>query len=168
MDISGKSKKAWRIGVLVVSDTKADDAREGRDTDISGKIIERELRKTGYETVREIVPNDPRVIRRSLLRLLKDHQTAGVLITGGTGISERDVTVETVERMYLKPMPGIGEALRRLGQEKVGFPALLSRTSAGLVGRKPVFCLPGTPDAVRIALRLILPNLDLILREAAR
>jgi molybdenum cofactor biosynthesis protein B len=168
MNISGKSKQAWRIGILVVSDTRADDARRGKDTDISGKIIERELRDTGYETVREIVPNDPRVIRRSLLRLIKDPRTAGVLITGGTGISDRDVTVDTVERMYSKRIPGIGEALRRLGQEKVGFPALLSRTSAGLVDRKPVFCLPGTPDAVRMALRLILPNLDLILCEATR
>jgi len=168
MRTADNPEKPRRVGILVVSDTLADAAKRGIDADVSGKMIERELNKIGYETVRIVVPNDPRIIRRKLLGLLNDNQTVCVFTVGGTGISRKDVTVETVERMFSKRISGIGEELRRTGFRRIGFPALLSRTSAGLVKGRPVFCLPGAPSAVRVALRLILPNLSTIVQEAGK
>ncbi|MEM2251451.1 MAG: MogA/MoaB family molybdenum cofactor biosynthesis protein [Candidatus Hadarchaeales archaeon] len=160
--------KLRKVGILVVSDTRAEAAKKGKDTDVSGRILERELRKKGYNTIREIIPNNGKIIKKILQRLLRDPQISAILITGGTGISKRDVTIETVEPMYEKYVVGIGEALRKLGYERIGFPALLSRTSAGIISGKPVFCLPGTPNAVKVSIRFLLQNFDYIIREASK
>jgi len=157
-----------KAGVLVVSDARASDFRRGKDTDVSGKILEKELWKRGYEVVRVIVPNNRSEIRKNLRKFLRDPEVRLIVVTGGTGISERDITIEAVEPLYSKPLPGVGEALRRIGFEKVGFPALLSRTSAGIANGKPIFCLPGSPGAVRTAARFLLSNLDHIFEELSK
>ncbi|MEM2638374.1 MAG: hypothetical protein QW704_03310, partial [Candidatus Hadarchaeales archaeon] len=66
--------KLRKVGILVVSDTRAEAAKKGKDTDVSGRILERELRKKGYNTIREIIPNNGKIIKKILQRLLRDPQ----------------------------------------------------------------------------------------------
>ncbi|MEM2875097.1 MAG: molybdenum cofactor biosynthesis protein B [Candidatus Hadarchaeales archaeon] len=154
------------IGILVISDTRSRAAKEGKDVDLSGKIVEKKASESGHTTVRRIVPDDSRKIKAGLRALISDRKVDAVITTGGTGIARRDVTIETVTPMFDKDLPGFGEVLRRIGYEKVGTPALLTRTAAGVIKGKPVFCLPGAPNAVEIACGIIMPELGHIVRHA--
>lgn len=162
-----KAPKKLGIAILVVSDTRARALEEGNDTDISGKLIEEKAGKAGHSTIRAIVPDDRKKIMKKLLEFLRMKNIHAVIITGGTGVAKRDVTIETVEPMYEKSLPGFGEILRRIGYEKVGTPALLTRASAGIIKGKPVFCLPGAPNGVKVALKLILPDLPHLVMHAS-
>jgi molybdenum cofactor biosynthesis protein B len=161
-----EAPKRLKIAVLVVSDTRAAAAREGRDEDISGKLFEQRARELGHTTTRLIVPDEAAEIIRAVEKFIADKKIDAVVTTGGTGVASRDVTIETIQPMFEKELPGFGEILRRIGYEKVGTPALLTRTSAGIIKRKPVFCLPGAPNAVEVAAGLILQELGNILKYA--
>ena len=158
--------KHLMIAVLVVSDTRAAAMREGRDEDVSGKLIEQSAREVGHETTRSIVPDDSRKIKKAVQEFIADKKIDAVITTGGTGIARRDVTIETLSPLFEKELPGFGEILRRVGYEKVGTAALLTLATAGLIERKPVFCLPGTPNAAEVAMKLILPELGHIIKHA--
>ncbi|MDH5442908.1 MAG: MogA/MoaB family molybdenum cofactor biosynthesis protein [Hadesarchaea archaeon] len=158
--------KHLMIAVLVVSDTRAAAMREGRDEDVSGKLIEQSAREVGHETTRSIVPDDSRKIKKAVQEFIADKKIDAVITTGGTGIARRDVTIETLSPLFEKELPGFGEILRRVGYEKVGTAALLTLATAGLIERKPVFCLPGAPNAVEVAMKLILPELGHIIKHA--
>lgn len=161
-----KAPKHLMIAILVVSDTRAAAALKGRDEDISGRLFEQKALEAGHVTTRLVVPDDATKIRRATKKFIADKKINAVIITGGTGISKRDVTIETLQPMFEKELPGYGEILRRIGYETVGTPALLTRTSTGIIKRKPVFCLPGAPNAVEVAAGLILPELGHLVKHA--
>jgi molybdenum cofactor biosynthesis protein B len=161
-----KAPKHLNIAVLVVSDTRAAAAREGRDEDISGKLFEQRAREAGHTTTRLIVPDEAAEIRGAVKKFLADESISAVVAIGGTGVAKRDVTIETLQPMFEKELPGFGEILRRIGYEKVGTAALLTRASAGIARGKPVFCLPGAPNAVDVAAGLILPELGHVVKHA--
>jgi molybdenum cofactor biosynthesis protein B len=118
---------------------------------------------------RGLVPDDAERIERALRGFLEDHSPDLVITTGGTGISSRDTTIEVVERLLDKELDGFGELFRMLSWSQVGSAAMLSRAVAGLAGETVVFALPGSPNAVQIALdRLILPELPHLLWERKR
>jgi molybdenum cofactor biosynthesis protein B len=154
------------VAVLVVSDTRARKMQEGQDEDISGKLIEKKFQAAGFTTTRLIVPDDVKQIRDVVKKFIADPKVDAVITTGGTGITARDVTIETLAPMFEKELQGFGEILRYIGYEKVGGPALLTRATAGLIKRKPVFCLPGAPNAVEVAIGLILPDLGHVVKHA--
>jgi molybdenum cofactor biosynthesis protein B len=107
------------------------------------------------------------MIRRTIKNALAGKQVDALIITGGTGLSPRDVTFESVEPIITKQISGFGELFRKLSYDRIGSPAMLSRALAGLVKDKPVFCLPGSPDAVQTAMEnLILPELGHLIRVA--
>jgi len=160
-----EAPKHLKIAVLVVSDTRAAAAREGRDEDISGKLFEQRASELGHTTTRLIVPDEAVEIIKAVKKFIADKKVDAVVTTGGTGVASRDVTIETIQPMFEKELPGFGEILRRIGYEKVGTPALLTRASAGIIKGKPVFCLPGAPNAVEVAAGLILPELGHILKH---
>ena len=90
-----------------------------------------------------------------------------MLVTGGTGVAPRDVTVEAIAPLFDKQLPGFGELFRALSFAEVGSAAYLSRASAGIAGGKPVFLLPGAPQAVELAMeRLILPEAAHLVAQA--
>ena len=159
-----KAPKHLKIAILVVSDTRAAAAREGHDEDISGKLFEQRARELGHMTTRLIVPDEAAEIIKAVKKFVADKKIDAVVTTGGTGVANRDVTIETIQSMFEKELPGFGEILRRIGYEKVGTPALLTRASAGIIKRKPVFCLPGAPNAVDVGAGLILPELGHVLK----
>jgi molybdenum cofactor biosynthesis protein B len=151
-----------RVGCLTVSDTRTE------ATDESGALLARMLDERGHAVPRRaIVKDDPHQIRDALLALLEECDA--VVLNGGTGISPRDVTIETVEPLLDKRLPGFGELFRALSFREVGSAAMLSRATAGLLQGKPVFALPGSPDAVALAMsRLVLPELGHLAGEAAK
>lgn len=157
--------KHLKVGVLVVSDSRASATRGGRDEDISGKLIEQKARKAGHETTRVIVPDDADEIRGAVENFATNQKIDVVITTGGTGVTKRDVTIETLQPLFEKELPGFGEILRRVGYKQVGTAALLTRTTAGIIRRKPIFCLPGAPNAVDIAMGFILPELGHIVKH---
>ena len=91
------------------------------------------------------------------------------MITGGTGISPRDQTYETVSALLTKPLPGYGELFRMLSYAEIGPACILSRAVGGLIGEAVVLVMPGSRAAVELAMsRIILPELPHIVREARR
>ncbi len=160
-----KAPSKLNIAVLVVSDTRAAAIAEGRDEDISGKIIVQKAREAGHVASRLIVPDEMVKIRASVKKVIADKGTDALILAGGTGVAKRDVTIETMQPLFEKELPGFGEILRRIGYEKVGTPALLTRAAAGIIKGKPIFCLPGAPNAVEIAMGLILPELGHIVKH---
>ena len=107
---------------------------------------------------------------RPLLEELRDRDDVdAVLLTGGTGLSSRDQTFETVSELITKPLPGYGELFRMLSYEDIGPAAMLSRAIGGLMGKTLVMTMPGSPAAVRLAMeKVILPELGHLIGQARR
>ncbi|HEU5179689.1 MAG TPA: MogA/MoaB family molybdenum cofactor biosynthesis protein [Candidatus Polarisedimenticolia bacterium] len=153
-----------RVAVLTVSDTRT------KDTDRSGVHIRRLLVKSGHavEDYR-VVRDDPVRIREVLKAWIKKPAIQAVILTGGTGISPRDGTVEVVEALLTKRLAGFGEIFRAISYRRIGASAFLSRATAGLSGSKVLFSLPGSEDAVALAMeRLILPELGHLIQQVSK
>lgn len=144
-----------RCAVITVSDTRTE------ATDRGGPLVVELLLAAGHEVVdRSIVPDEPQAMRDKLLTLAARDDVEVVLLTGGTGISPRDQTYETLSALITRPLPGYGELFRMMSFQEIGAAAMLSRAVAGLIGQAIVFSMPGSPAAVRLAMeRLILPEL---------
>ncbi len=150
--------------VITVSDTRT------LKTDSAGQTAVDLLSAAGHRVpVREIIPDAPEPMRKLLLGLRDRQDVDVILMTGGTGLSSRDQTFETVAGLLDKPLPGYGELFRSLSFEQIGPAAMLSRATGGLIGRTAVLTMPGSPHAVRLALeKIILPELGHLVREAKR
>jgi len=149
--------------ILVVSDTRSE------ATDRSGKRIRELLEAGGHHVLSLDVVRDEREDIASWVRRTSSRPELDVLIlTGGTGISPRDVTIEAVEPLFHVHLPGFGELFRALSFHEIGAAAMLSRASAGVVRGRSVacFCLPGSRPAVELALeKLILPEIGHLILE---
>ena len=123
----------------------------------------------GKTPVREIIPDEPTLMRPLLEKFAADVNIDAVLLTGGTGVSSRDQTYETVTALLTRQLPGYGELFRMLSFQEIGPAAMLSRATGGLMGRTVVLTMPGSPAAVRLAMeRIIVPELRHLVREARR
>jgi len=90
-----------------------------------------------------------------------------VVFSGGTGVASSDITIETVSPFLEKVLPGFGEIFRRFSFDMIGSAAVLSRAIAGVAKGKAFFCIPGSPDAVKLCFeRLILPETAHIVKHA--
>ena len=149
------------VAILTISDTRTP------ETDTGGDIAEELLVGAGQEVVeRRIVRDDASGIRNTLIDLLARSDVDAVVATGGTGISARDTTYEVVERMVEKRLDGFGELFRMLSYQEIGSAAIMSRALAGSVGSKFVASLPGSHNAVRLAVeKLLVPELSHIVFE---
>ena len=150
--------------VITVSDTRT------RETDAGGNVVIKLLLENHHRVAcREIIPDDPHQMRPLLEKLSQDSEIDAILLTGGTGISRRDQTYETVLGLMTKPLPGYGELFRMLSFQQIGPAAMLSRAVGGLMGSTVVLTMPGSPSAVELAMRqVILPELGHLIREARR
>jgi molybdenum cofactor biosynthesis protein B len=153
-----------RCAVITVSDSRT------LETDTGGQLLKDLLLQAGFAVdVREISPDEPAKMRPLLERLRDDVQIDAVLLTGGTGLSSRDMTFETVSSLVTKPLPGYGELFRMLSFQEIGPAAMLSRAVGGLMATTVVLTMPGSPAAVRLAVeRVIVPELRHLVREARR
>ena len=150
--------------VVTISDTRT------IETDKSGALIIDLLQGASHRVVdRAIVPDEPERIRSLLAGYRLRGDVQAVLLTGGTGISPRDQTFETITAVLTKPLPGYGELFRMLSHQEIGAAALLSRAIGGLVDSIVVLTMPGSTAAVRLAMeKLVLPELGHIVREATK
>jgi len=129
--------------------------------DEGGRLLREGLQKAGHRVVGyRIVRDDLAELRRLVEVDAPAAEAQALLITGGTGLGKKDCTIEAVEPLFTRSLPGFGEIFRALSFAEIGPAAMLSRAAAGRVGPLLVFSLPGSPAAVRLALeRLILPEL---------
>jgi molybdenum cofactor biosynthesis protein B len=154
-----------RVAVLTVSDTRTP------ETDTGGNTIVQFLQGAGHEVAqREIVRDDAPRIEEALAGLLAEESVDAVVTTGGTGISGRDSTYEVASGLIDKKLDGFGEIFRMLSYEEIGAAAMLSRAVAGAVtsasGPKFLACLPGSTNAVRLAMeRLLVPEMPHVVFE---
>jgi molybdenum cofactor biosynthesis protein B len=152
------------LAVMTVSDTRT------RETDTSGALIVSLAEAAGhYIRERVIVPDEPERMTPLFQGFAAQGELHAVLVTGGTGISPRDQTYETVTALLTKPLPGYGELFRMLSYAEIGPACLLSRAVGGLIGELVVLVMPGSRAAVELAMRqIILPELPHIVREARK
>lgn len=123
----------------------------GADTDASGDMIAAELEAAGHSiSVRELLNDDFDSVQSAVDRLAHRDDTDGVITTGGTGVTPDDVTVEAVKPLLDKRLPGFGELFRSLSREEIGTKVIGTRATAGIIDGAPVFCLPGSENAVRL------------------
>ena len=153
-----------RCAVLTISDTRT------RDDDRGGRIILDALSGAGHHVdARTIVPDEPAAIEQTLRSWLARGDLDVVCTTGGTGISRRDTTVEVVRRLLDKELEGFGELFRMLSWQEVAAAAMLSRCVGGLAGETLLFAMPGSTNAVKLAMdRLIIPELPHLVWERRR
>jgi molybdenum cofactor biosynthesis protein B len=156
-----QSPDSARVAVLTMSDTR------DRDEDRSGQLIREMLGWRGFDVAGyEIVPDEPNRIQEQLAAWADDPEVDAIITNGGTGISSRDSTYEVVAAMLDKRLDGFGELFRMLSWQEIGAAAMLSRAVAGSIGSTALFCLPGSSNAVRLAMeKLIGPELGHVIHE---
>jgi len=159
-----RAPRAVRLGILTVSDTRtpADDE--------SGALIRDLAVAAGHAVVEHrVLPDEADPVRALLRAWASDDRFEAILVCGGTGISGRDTTFEAVSAILDRRLDGFGELFRALSFQQIGPAAMLSRAVAGILAGRPVFSMPGSPNAVRLAMeRLILPELGHVVSEATR
>ena len=150
--------------VITVSDT-----RRGK-ADAGGALVASLIEQAGHNvSARAQVKDEPEEIRRATSAALARRDVDCVILTGGTGLSPRDVTPDALATLIEKPLPGFGELFRVFSYEQVGPAAWMSRATAGVARGRLVVTLPGSTAAVELALRqLLLPELVHAMRALGR
>lgn len=152
------------VALMITSDTRTP------ENDETGKTAMRLLKEEGHRVAAYvIVENDATKIGEAFKGFTNDEMIQVIITSGGTGISTKDKTVDAVSGLFDKELPGFGELFRRLSFEEIGEAAMFSRATAGVIGRKLIFCLPGSRGAMGTALKkIILPGLGHMLWEVNR
>ena len=156
------------VFIITCSTSKAEQQQKQLPVeDPSGDQIEKLMREAGHTISGRVLISDSVVLLRTTVKRALWSSADTIVITGGTGVTPSDVTIEAVVPLLEKQMPGFGELLRKISYEKIGSAAMMSRATAGVVKGKAVFCLPGSPDGVTTAVtRLIIPELGHVLSMA--
>ncbi len=159
--------KSVGIYIITCSTSKFKQSKAGEEPDDeSGDTIEKLAAAAGHRIRgRKLISDSKTEIAKTAKRALKKNNVDVLIITGGTGLSPRDVTVESVTPLVDREILGFGELFRKISYDLIGSPALLSRAFAGISKGKAIFCVPGSPDAVQTAMeKLILPEMGHIIR----
>ncbi len=152
------------FAVVVVSDTRS------KENDESGKMIMEMIKEASHRVEwYGIIKNDVKEIEKTAENLLSMEKIDAIIFSGGTGISSRDVTVEATMPLMEKILPGFGEMFRFLSMKEIGSAAIMSRAVAGVADKKAIFCLPGSKNAVKLAMdEIILKECGHILWEVRK
>jgi len=154
------------IGCMVItcSDTRT------QETDTSGQLIRKLLEEQGHRVIGyHLVKDDPAQIQLWIAQGTSNEHVQAVIINGGTGISRRDSTFEAVDEMLEKRLSGFGEIFRYLTYQEIGSPAIMTRATAGIINGRVLFSIPGSENAVRLAMqKLILPELGHLVKELSK
>lgn len=162
-----------RFAIITVSTSRYEMTPEaetpGEAGDGSGRLMRELVERAGYTVASyRLVPDDVNTIRGVVKGVGRVEAVDVLLISGGSGISPRDVTIEAVTPLFVREIPGFGEFFRSLSREEIGLAAILSRATAGVLeDGTVVFCLPGSPGGVQLALeKLILPEVGHLVKHA--
>jgi molybdenum cofactor biosynthesis protein B len=147
--------KSLKLAILTVSTTRS------LVDDKSGHWMKRRAGKAKHQVVfHGVIPDHQDVISDTIRTIIQEHSPHAILVTGGTGISPADVTIEAVRPMFTKELTAFGPLFSQLSYEEIDSAALLSRATAGLIAQTLVFCIPGSLKACKLACKeLIFPEL---------
>lgn len=150
-----------KIAVLSVSTTRK------LEDDKSGAWIKKQAKKEGHQVViHQVVTDDITAITELVTHVTGRISPDAVIITGGTGLSPKDVTIEAVRPMFDKELTSFGPVFAQLSFEEIDSAAIMSRATAGIIGQTAVFCMPGSIKACKLACNaLIFPELTHILKH---
>jgi len=153
--------KGIRVAVISVSSTRS------LKEDKSGDWIKNQAQKEGNEVLsHQMADDDISDIRNRLVQVMETMVPDAVIITGGTGIGRKDVTIEAVKFLFHKELSAFGPIFAQLSFEEIDSAAILSRATAGIIGKTLVFCLPGSLKACKLACNnLIFPELGHLLKH---
>jgi molybdenum cofactor biosynthesis protein B len=163
-----EAPKRLSFGIYVCSTSRYNRLKKGEKVrDESGDLIEELVKSSGHlVSFRKIIPDDKALIEESVRHALESPLDV-IVFCGGTGIAPSDLTIETVSPFMEKILPGFGEIFRLLSYKRIGSAAVLSRAMAGVAKGKVLFCIPGSPDAVKVCFeKLILPEAAHIVKHA--
>lgn len=152
----------FRAAVITVSDSRTE------ETDESGRLMRELIQAAGHEVgAYRLIKNEPETVRATVAELAG--QVDFMITTGGTGMSPRDLTIESCRPMFTKELEGFGDVFRLLSFQEIGSSAILSRATGGSVGQAMLFCLPGSKAAVQLAVeRLILPEIKHLISQVRK
>jgi molybdenum cofactor biosynthesis protein B len=153
--------KNLNVGIITVSSTRS--IKE----DKSGQWISKRVKKEGHNLVlHRVVPDVSETITQTVQETLRDYGAQVILVTGGTGISNQDVTIESVRPFFIKELTAFGPLFAQLSFEQIDSAALLSRATAGVIEKTIVFCMPGSLKACKLACKaLIFPELGHLVKH---
>lgn len=157
-------KGSVTIAIVTVSDTRTP------ETDQNRQYIERRMGELGHRVAAyRLIKDEPDQVATVIQELAGMPEVQLVLFNGGTGISPRDTTFDVVSKYLEKTLPGFGELFRMLSFQEVGAAAMFSRATAGVYHGTLIFSMPGSPNAVEVALeKLIIPEINHLAWEIAR
>lgn len=156
-----ETPKHLKVAVLSVSTTRK------LEDDKSGAWIKSQAKKEGHEVViHQVVTDDADAIRELLSHVTDRISPDAVILTGGTGLAPKDVTIEAVRPLFQKELTAFGPIFAHLSFEEIDSAAIMSRATAGIIGKSAVFCIPGSLKACKLACNaLIFPELGHILKH---
>jgi molybdenum cofactor biosynthesis protein B len=165
-----KAPKTLNFGIYICSTSRYNDVEGGEKevSDIGGDTLVSLIEKAGQKVLfKKIIADDETMIQDAAMYVMGLSALDVAIFSGGTGITPTDITIETVSPFFEKTLPGFGEFFRRISFDHVGSAAVLSRAVAGVVKGKAIFCIPGSPDAVKTSVEmLILPEASHIVKHA--
>ncbi|WP_461482347.1 molybdenum cofactor biosynthesis protein B [Porticoccus sp.] len=146
MSHAAKEFTPLNIAVLTVSDSRS------LEQDSSGQLLVDRLTEAGHLLAdRVLIPDDVYQLRAEVSRWIADPAVQVVLVTGGTGFTDRESTPEALLPLFDKQVEGFGELFRQISFTEIGTSTVQSRAVAGLANRTLVFCMPGSTNACRTA-----------------
>ena len=150
--------------IITCSDTRTP------ETDTSAQLIRKLLEERGHTIAGyHLVKDEPDQIQFRIAQGTANEEIRAIIVNGGTGISRRDSTFEAMDDMLEKRLDGFGEIFRFLTYQEIGSPAIMTRATAGIINGRVLFSIPGSENAVRLAMeRLILPELGHLVRELTK
>ncbi len=154
--------RSVKIGIITMSTSRT------LETDKSGRWMRKQAKKEGHEVVlHRVIPDDPGLITKVVLDAIHAHRPDALLLTGGTGVARKDVTIEAVRPLFKKELTAFGVLFTMLSFEEIDSAAMLSRAAAGMVEDTFLFCMPGSLNACKLACNaLIFPELGHLVRHA--
>ena len=163
-DHKEKAKNIVKCFIITVSDSRTP------QTDESGKAISELLKINNHEVVGHVILKDePKIVQDFVKTESLEEDVQAIIVNGGTGISSRDSTFEAIDGALEKKLPGFGELFRYLSYKEIGSAAIMSRAGAGVLNKKIIVSIPGSENAVRLAMeKLILPELAHMVWEVNR
>ena len=143
--------RAVKTGIITVSTTRS------LKDDKSGLWISKRAKKEGHEVVfHQVITDEIEIITRTVMDVIRDLSPQAIIVTGGTGISSKDVTIEAVRPLFTKELTAFGPIFAQLSFEQIDSAAILSRATAGVIEKTILFCMPGSINACKLACKAII------------
>jgi molybdenum cofactor biosynthesis protein B len=153
--------KSLKLAIISVSSSRT--IKE----DASGHWIRKRAIKEGHDVlIHRVIPDDKVMIAVAVSVAVNQYHAQVVIITGGTGISRADVTIEAVRPLFEKELTAFASVFAQLSFEDIDSSAIMSRAAAGIIGKTAVFCIPGSLKACKLACKaLIFPEMGHVIKH---